>query len=208
MRTALLAAAVGLLAAAVVLGLLALDVLRWRDVMSSGDRELVASPAGATWAPDTVFPTSVGKNLLGLKTALRFRRAVQGFDAVRAAGTGYDNGLSESRSRGELEAALSQLAQSRDRAIASESDNLLGILAFTDATRSGPIAPAPIDQSVADFQAAVRADPANADAKYNLERLLHELIAKGVRKGPDSNAHGGPAKGRRGASGGLPGRGY
>lgn len=208
MRAARLVAAAVLLAAAVALGALAVDVLHWRDAMSAGDRELAARPSAATWKADTVLPSGIGRGLLGLATAIRFRQAVQAFDAVRAAGSGYDNGLSESRARGELEAALSQLAESSDRVVASQASNLLGILAFSDATRTGPIAPAPIDQSVADFQAAVRADPANADAKYNLERLLHELIAKGTRKGADSNAPGGPAKGRRGASGGLPGRGY
>ena len=40
----------------------------------------------------------------------------QQFAAVQAAGRGYDNGLSESRDRGELEAELAELARSRDHA--------------------------------------------------------------------------------------------
>jgi len=91
--------------------------------------------------------------------------------------------------------------------IASEADNLLGILAFADSTQTGPAAPAPVDQSVADFQAAVRLEPGNVDAKFNLELLLHQLLARGIRPGSNSSA-GGPAKGHRGAGGGLPGRGY
>jgi len=201
------AAVVVLLAVALLLAALAVDVLHWRDSMRTGDRELAASPANAVWAPSTVFPAGVGRDVLGLETSLRLRRAIQAFAAVRAAGNGYDNGLSESRTRGELEAELSDLALSRDREIASDADNLLGILAYTDATQSGPIAPAPVDQSVADFQAAVRADPADVDAKFNLELLLHELLAKGTRVGPSSNT-GGPAKGHHGAGGGIPGRGY
>jgi hypothetical protein len=84
---------------------------------------------------------------------------------------------------------------------------MLGILAFTDSTPSGPIAAAPIDESVADFQSAIRLDPGNTDAKFNLELLLRQLVAKGVRPGA-SNSAGGQATGHHGAGGGLPGRGY
>jgi hypothetical protein len=199
--------AVILLVAAIAFAALAADVLSWRSAVRDADRQFAASPASASWTPDTLLPAGVTRGLLGLDTPLRFRRAMQSFAAVRAAGAGYDNGLTESQSRGELESVLSDLSQSRDRTIASEADNLLGVLAFTDATPAGPIAPAPVDQSVADFQAAVRLDPADTDAKFNLERLLHELIAKGVRVGPGSTAAG-PGKGHRGAGGGIPGRGY
>jgi len=206
-RAVRLIAAVGLLAVAFALAALAADVIHWRDTIRAGDRELARAPASAAWSPSTVYPPGFGRVLLGLDTPLELRRAMQEFAAVRAAGTGYDNGLTESQARGELEAALSRLSQAHDHVIASAAANLLGILAFSDATPTGPIAPAPVDQSVADFQAAVRLDPSNTDAKFNLERLLHELIAKGVRQGPGSNATG-HARGHRGASGGLPGRGY
>jgi hypothetical protein len=125
---------------------------------------------------------------------------------VEAAGNGYDNGFSEAHARGELEAELAALGMSGERPLASEADNLLGILAFADATQTGPMAPAPAEQSVADFQAAVRLDPADVDAKFNLELVLHALIAKGVRHGA-SNAPG-KANGHSGAGGGLAGSGY
>jgi hypothetical protein len=200
-------AAVALLAATVVLVLFASDVLAWRDVIRTGDRTFSTNPAAATWKANTSFPSSAARTVLGLDLALRFRAAEQSFAAVQAAGPGYDNGVSEARTRGVLEAALAGLAQSRDHVIASQADNLLGILAFADSARTGPIAPAPVDQSVADFQAAVRLDPTNTDAKFNLELLLRQLLAKGVRPGAGSTAAG-PARGHRGAGGGLPGRGY
>jgi hypothetical protein len=198
---------VTLVVAAVALGLLAHDVLTWRNALRAGDREFARSPSAAEWRASTLLPTDPARKLLGLDGALRLRATEQSFDAVQAAGRGYDNGLSESQTRGELEAELARLGLSGDHVIASTADNLLGILAFSDAAGGSPAAPAPVDQAVADFQAAVRLDPSNADAKFNLERLLRELVAHGVRPGSD-NGTGGRSRGHRGAGGGVPGRGY
>ncbi len=202
-----IAAAAAFLAAAAILAVLASDVISSRDAIRTGDSEFALRPANAEWKAGTVLPSNVARDLLGLDVPLRFRSAEQSFAAVQTAGQGYDNGLSEALTRGELESELAQLAESRDHVIASEALNLLGILAFADSTPTGPAAPAPIDQSVADFQAAIRLDSTNTDAKFNLELLLRQLLAKGIRPGP-SNSAGGPATGNRGAGGGLPGRGY
>jgi hypothetical protein len=207
MSAARIAIATALAGVGVILACLASDVLSWRNAVRSGDREFAVSAAGATWKASTVLPWDPARDLLSLGLPLRFRTAEQSFAAVQAAGQGFDNGQSESRTRGEVEAELAALAQSRDHVIASRADNMLGILAFTDSTPSGPVAAAPIDQSVADFQAAIRLDPANAEAKFNLELLLRQLLAKGVRPGANNNA-GGRANGHHGAGGGLPGRGY
>jgi hypothetical protein len=201
-----IASAVALLAVAAILACLAADVLGWRNAIRNGDREFTRNAAGATWAAKAVLPGDPAHDLLGLGLPLRFRSAERAFATVQAAGQGYDNGLSETRSRGELEAELAQLAQSRNHAIASAADNLLGILAFADTAQTGPSAPAPVDQSVADFQAAIRLDPTNVDATFNLELLLRHLVAKGVRQGPSNGA--GATHGHHGAGGGLPGRGY
>ncbi len=201
------AAAVVLLAGAVVLVLLAADVLGWRDAVRDGDRHFASEPPSAAWHASTRLPFDPARALLGLDGELRFRAAAQQFAAVQAAGRGYDNGLSESRDRGELEAELTELARSGDLRRGSEAANLLGILAFADSRPSGPTAPAPVDQSVSDFQTAVRLDPGNEDAKFNLELLLRQLVAKGTRRGSD-NTSAGPSKGHRGAGGGIPGRGY
>jgi hypothetical protein len=98
------------------------------------------------------------------------------------------------------------LTQGPSRERDSEAENLLGILAYTDSQQIGPSAPAPVERSVSDFQAAVELDPGNDDAKFNLEWVLRHLLAEGIRPG-SSNA-GGPARGHRGASPGTPGRGY
>ena len=201
-----IATACALLIVAAILGCLAADVLGWREAIERGDRTFARVAADATWNANALLHADPASDLLGLDLPLRFRSAERTFVAVQAAGQGFDNGLSETRNRGEAEAELAQLARSRDHVIASQANNLLGILAFADSSQTGPSAAAPVDQSVADFQVAVRLDPTNADAKFNLELLLRQLVARGVRHGPGSSA--GATHGRRGAGGGLPGRGY
>jgi len=195
-----------LLVLAVLAALLAVDLLRWDAAVRSGDRRFVRDAAGARWRASTILPGDPAKHVLGLGDGLAFREAAQEFEAVLAVGRGYDNGLSEGQTRGELELTLAELARSSDRRLASRADNLLGILAFADSQRSGVTAPAPVDRSLADFQAAVRLDPSDDDAKFNLELLLRQLVATGLRRG--ENGTPGPARGHRGAGGGLPGRGY
>ena len=108
--------------------------------------------------------------------------------------------------RGAAEAALADVAASNDApAHASQAFDLLGILAFSDST-SGRRA-TPVERSLAAFDNAVRRDPGNTAAKYNLELLLRLLEAEGERRGPNP-APGPRGSGRRGAGTGSPGQGY
>ncbi|HEY3922077.1 MAG TPA: hypothetical protein VGL76_08175 [Gaiellaceae bacterium] len=207
MRWRRVVAAVVLLALAVVAGLLAADLRSWRSAIESGDVRFAQQPAAARWQANTALPFDPAFHIIGLSGQLAFRRAEKRFVAVSAEGNGVDNGFRESAARGALETVLTRLARSSDSFQASAADNLLGALTFLDSTQKGPSGPAPVERSEADFEAAVQANPANEDAKFNLELLLRELIAKGSRRG-SNNSSGGPAKGNRGGAGGLPGRGY
>jgi hypothetical protein len=196
-----------LVALAAIAALLAADLLRVRSAVRHGDREFALGPASASWSSGTVLPFDPARRILDIDSDLAFRRAARAFEAVAAAGSGIDNGASEATARGEVEGDLAAGSRSGSAARVSAADNMLGILAFADSQRTGPNAPAPVEQSVGDFQAAVRADPSNETAKYNLELLLHELAARGSRRGSNGTA-GGPSHGRRGAGGGIAGRGY
>ena len=165
-----------------------------------------ARPTRRGRAP-SVLPGDPAGAILGLSGQLAYRKAAQSFVAVAAAGNGFDNGYSESRARGDLEATLESLAGGPNRARDSRLENMLGILAFSDSQQHGPSAPAPVERSLAGFRSAVQLDPTNEDAKFNLESLLRALVAHGSRAGGTSGS-GGPAKGHKGAGGGLPGRGY
>jgi hypothetical protein len=202
MALALVLVALGVLAI-----LFATDLRSWRSALASGDTRFAQAPASAGWTARTTLPAGLSRGLLGLSGQLAFRSADQSFVALHAVGNGVDNGYAESRARGTLEAVLLSLAQGPNALEDSEAENLLGILAFADSEQNGPSGPAPVDRSVADFQAAVQLDPGNEDAKFNLEWLLRELAAKGTRSGSTSSSIG-PSKGHQGANGGTPGKGY
>jgi len=206
-RGRLLVAATAL-AGAVVAALLASDLRAWDYAVATGDRTFATHPALARWNPATKLPAGLSRSLLGLSDDLAYRRAVQAFVGVQRAGCGIDNCYSESQARASLELRLAGLARSADSARASVLYNLLGILAFADSQQRGASRPAPVERSVADFQAAVQLDPTNQDAKFNLEWLLRRLAAHGIRAGGTSGQGGGPARGHRGAAGGVPGRGF
>jgi hypothetical protein len=202
-----IAVAVVAVAVAVVAVLLAHDLRAWHDAMRNGDAAFAHQQGSAAWSASTILPGDPALRILGISSQLQLRRATQSAVQVIAAGNGYDNGYSESQTRGTLETSLSDLADGPNRQRNSEAENLVGILTFADSRQRGPSAPAPVERSVSAFQSAVQLDSGNEAAKYNLELLLHNLLAKGVRPG-SSSSPGGPSKGHKGAGGGLPGRGY
>jgi hypothetical protein len=205
-RVRLLAVA-ALLVLGVLVALLAADVRSWQSALASGDVAYAQNHATASWKASTVLPAGLSRGTLGLSGQLAFRRAVRTFAVVRYLGNGVDNGYSESQRRAALEVVLTNLASGHDRARDSIVDNMLGVLAFQDSQQTGPSAPAPVERSVADFEAAVELDPTNEDAKFNLEWLRRQLVAHGQRGGGTAG-QGTPAKGRKGAGGGVPGKGY
>lgn len=204
-RRLVLAAA--LLVAAAAAALLATDLRTWRSAMVRGDESFVHAPASASWQPSTVFPLDPARGILGLSGQLALRRASRQFVHLRSIGNGIDNGYSESQERGALEAVLTRLAAGKDHVRDSDASLMLGILAFADTRQQGASAPAPVEQSVGDFQTAVTDDPGNTDAKYDLELLLRYLVATGTRTGSNGSSAG-PAKGHKGAGAGQAGTGY
>lgn len=202
-----LAAAMVLVVAAVAAALLAVDLRSWRTAVARGDARFAQSPASASWNAGTAFPFDPARGILGLQSQLELRSAAQRFLHLRAVGNGVDNGYSESQQRGALEEVLTRLAAGPDRARDSDASLMLAILAFADTRRRDAAAPAPVEQAVGDFQDAVTQDPANADAKYDLELLLRYLVATGTRTGSNGSSAG-PAKGHKGAGAGQPGTGY
>ena len=191
---------------AILLALLAADVRAWGDAVASGDTLYSASPSTASWRPTTRLPTGLSEWLVGAGDDVAARRALQRYRATANTRTRLDNAVEVAAARAATERALAAVARSGDPATAAQARTLLGILAFGDFARGGETA-SQAEAAISDFDSAVRIDPGNETAKYDLELALSALAARGVRVEPGSGSGTG-STGRRGARGGVPGHGY
>jgi hypothetical protein len=187
--------------AAIVLGLallcVARDVRAWHDALRSGDARLADAPSLAHWAPGTWAPFDPAARLLAVEGPVREREATRAFELWRAAPRGYDNGAHRARLRAQAERALADVAADDSPRRASHAGTLLGVLLASedeDAARST-------------LQAAVRADPTNDDAKYDLELVLRRALATGTREGA-GNGSGTRGDTSEGAGAAAAGSGY
>lgn len=203
MRARRLAAA-ALAALAVVAALLGGDVHAWGGALAGGDAVYAVSPARATWTPSTRLGDGAGK-LLGVAGEVALRQALQLYRESTAIPARLDNAVQVQTARAEAETALGTVARSADPVRASQALTLLGVLAFgSPASGNGP---SQATTALSDFSDAVRLDPLNADAKFDLELLRRLTAAHDVRPGTGRST--GVRRGhRRGAGGGVPGSGY
>lgn len=212
MRRLSFVAALLLLVLAVVAALLASDVRAWHRTISGDDALFAVAPAKATWNASTRLPYSLAERALGLEDDIAARRAITLFRRTVGVQQQLD-GQSQAQ-RGLAESALAGIARDPNRMRASQAETLLGVLVFTDLApgtdpfhpSTGP-APDQVQEAVMDFQNAVRDDPGNLTAKYDLELVIRALAAQGTRVGAAQQS-GGTSTGKRGAGGGIPGEGY
>jgi hypothetical protein len=204
MRAARIGAIVAALTAAILLALLAADVHSWPRAFAAGDGVYDSTPPDARWTPATRLPVGWSRALIGVGDDLAARHALQLYRANVGVAVRLDNATQVAAARGQAENALARVAQESDGARASEAETLLGVLAFTDYSQGAQTTQAA--QAVSAFQQAVKDDPANEVAKYDLELLLRLLVAHGQRVGSQSGVGTGP--GKRGAGGGVLGKGY
>lgn len=213
----LIAAAV-MLAAAVVLLLLARDAWHWQRAMRNADaRAAIGYVAPAAWNAQTTLPSGFVRGLLGVDDDVAFRRTI-----VQALYTNAHKPTTEARrGRSIVESALARVSRNDAnpvRAAAAADD--LGVLLYFDpptpANAANPYrnpddaapsgAQTPTQKALAQFELAVRLDPANATAQRNLETLLRASQAPKKQQTPRSGA--GERRGTKGSGARLPGHGY
>lgn len=200
-----LAAVVVLVVLAAIAAAAAHDTLSWHAALDRGDKRLRSSPGAARWQASTLLPGDPAKPLLGVGDDLALRRAVRAFLVADVLKRGFDNGVTQTRGRAGAEIVLSDVAARGLPAAASQAGDLLGVLVAKGGRVTGGVTAD--DRARAAFEAAVRRDPSNADAKYNLEMILRRTRATATRQGP-GNGSGALGHGRKGAGSGTPGRGY
>jgi hypothetical protein len=202
-------AAAVLVVLAVAAALLAADVHAWQNTLRADDVQLTASSA------KTRVPFALAERLLGTRNDVAARQALALYRKAAKTSIARDNAFQAGTSLARAETALADVARDPNRVRASQAETLLGVLVFSAAVpnsnpfsteRTGP-SPDQISEAVLDLQNAVRDDPTNTTAKYDLELVIRSLAAQGVRVGAAQQSGKGSA-GRRGASGGVPGEGY
>lgn len=197
---AALAAVLAFLAA--LAGATALDMRAWRNALASGDATYRSTPQRARWQARTLLPGDLVGAILALDEAVELRRAVQAFVVAERTPRGFDNGARRSQARAHAAGMLATLAASPNRRLASQGNDLLGVLAATgeDAGAEKDVAGAR-----AAFDAGVRANRRNVSAKFNLELLLRRTGARGSRNDPGrgSGPRGGAGAGATRAGGGY-----
>jgi hypothetical protein len=204
MRASRLAAAAVALVLAAALLLVAVDVGRWRSTMRADDLAFRAG-ASPSWHAAELLPFS--HRLLAVDDDRQLRHGMVLFRRAPSARGAVEPGFAR-RARSDAEVALAQAAEQSAGAQASQADDLLGVLAFSDSTSGGAGGRAsPVERSIAAFETAIRLDRGNDSAKHNLELVLRLVRAHSHRSstGPSPGTRG---SGRRGAGGGTPGRGY
>jgi hypothetical protein len=191
-------------ALAVLAVLLAGDVRAWRSSLAAGDAAYAATPSRASWSADARLG-GVAETLLGVRDDVQLRNALQRYIDASKLHLRLDNALAVESARAGAQDALEQVSHARDPRRVSQVLTLLGILAYRTSASGG--AQSQVDAAISDFTDAVRADPANMEAAFDLELLLRLTAARGSRVEPGQGGGFGRT-GRRGAGSGQPGSGY
>ena len=116
--------------------------------------------------PSHSLSTRVAANLISAENTISFREALR----LLKDKTGAKAKLAERRAKAETK--LERLTRHGSHRSRSAAVNLLAILRLRDALLARGDASAAVASAIASFTRAVRLDPRNTDAKYNLELLL------------------------------------
>lgn len=173
-------AAVAAAAATVVL-LLAVDAYRWQQQTAADDvtfRNFQLGPD--VWDQSTVLPEAAARVVLGATDDVDYRSGVRAFFLARPRARGMFQPPEIDAQRGQSQIELTQRFRDEDDPKRkSHLATLLGALALAVSPQQdveGRVTT--LEVAVAYLQEAVRLDPANEDAKFNLESALRRLISE------------------------------
>ncbi len=190
-RRLLLAAAVALvLVAAAFLAALAVAVFADERSLAATDVGL-SRPGASSRAVDRPGGPLAGTagTLLGTGDDWKYREALGLFADLELQPPGAPEG--EVSAHGQVEALLSEVADdTADPQRAAAAANLAGVLYVQDAELDRTARSRFLQLGLESFREAVRLDPANGEAKLNLELLVRLLATSAVGGGDDSGSQG------------------
>ena len=202
-------ASVLLVCVAIVLVLAAHDVLAWRGQTERANVAVARfSSDPNVWQPRTWLPVAVSRWMLGTGDDVRFGRALQRLQVLR--GRTPSGSFDPPRVElAKLELSFDAIARSSTRVtVRSRAQELHALVLFQQLLLQGS-SDAAVDalvQTIGGLQHAVRTDPGNADAAYDLEALLNLYRPIAVEEASQLPYHRGE-HGDTGAAGGSPGSG-
>jgi hypothetical protein len=169
-----------LIVLAVVAALVARDAAAIQRELEGSDAAFEALPAAERlWQIDTRLPLI--RRTLDIEDDLLYRRALHAnaVDARRGENP-YD--FDRPAFRAEAQAALGAAELSTlPVALRSKAAGLQGVLTFEEAIADPVNGPALVKRSIEDFGRAIRIDPGNEEAKYNLE-FVYRLMDPGAER--------------------------
>ena len=208
-RIALVAGALLSIALAVLLALLAIDVSRWNDAFAAGDVRYRSTPADERlWQPSELAPADLGRKALAVQDDVEFRQAVRALrtaDLEDAVISDPEVAIRRNEAQARLEAVV---VRDSDDARRSRAAGLLGVLGLARFVYETQEREALLSATIANLTLAIALDPANDEAKYNLELAYQR--GRGLElseASAGSNAAPG-GQGSKGAGAGQPGSGY
>jgi hypothetical protein len=184
---------------AIALALFAVDVLRVSGSVEGDDVRFQARPtvpAGLFEDPG-FLPEAVASKAVGLEDDLRYRRAVWLYARANPSNTSTYVSPAQEALRASLEPKLIDASRAEtDPRRRSRLLNLLGVVGM-GRYAVDPGDRANITRSVIDaFTSAIKVDPDNADAKFNLELVLRDFVhAVAPAAAPDRGRLGGRVAG-------------
>lgn len=179
---------------AVLLVLVAVDVLRVGAIVAKSDVRFQARPTlpADLWDDVGFLPGGIARRAAGVDDDLAYRRAVWLFSRVQPGKVIIANPGLESL-RASVQPRLTDASNDEhDAGRRAQLLNLLGVLGLDRFPSDPGNRNAIIREAVDSFQSAVKIDPENADAKFNLELVLRDFYtAQASGSNPDRGRAGG-----------------
>ncbi len=183
---------------ATVLALLAADMSTWRSTVARDDLRFRALPEHRSlWQPSTLLPGDPASALIGTKSTIDYRRALQYFWFSRVGSNPevrQDAPTIRATAQNRLLDLIAAAPNDLERSAAA---NLLGVLVVTTPTAGDSSSATEILTRAAQyFQQAIAINAGNTYAKENLELVLRLQRPGKSRFGRDARAGYGFGRGR------------